>query len=132
MDWGGVMCSRKEIGWRVSTPAAQPLLPADALRCPRHVPRCGQRGPCLSPPPAGRPHRPLPSRWTGSSGRTHASQTMTSCGQQSLNTLAVLSLLISAGRASVGAQRAGRVGAGSPLPGPCQPSQGSGRCLRCP
>lgn len=43
---------------------------------------------------------------------------MTSCGRQPLNVLTVLSLLISAGRTSVGAQREGEVwGAGSPFPG---------------
>lgn len=43
---------------------------------------------------------------------------MTSCGQQSLNVLTVLSLLISAGRTSMGAQQEGEVwGAGNPFPG---------------
>lgn len=39
----------------------------------------------------------LGSHSTGSARRIDASQTMTSCGQQPLNVLAVLSLLISAG-----------------------------------
>lgn len=42
---------------------------------------------------------------------------MTSCGQQSLNVLTVLSLLISAGRTSVGIQRGGSGGAGVPSRG---------------
>lgn len=42
---------------------------------------------------------------------------MTSCGQQSLNALAVLLLLISAGRASVGARREGGAAGGESLPG---------------
>lgn len=42
---------------------------------------------------------------------------MTSCGQQSLNVLTVLSLLISAGRNSVGAQWGGEWGRRWSLPG---------------
>lgn len=72
------------------------------------------RAACLSPPPT----QPLRSRSAGSSGRPHASQTMTSCGQRSLNVLTVLSLLVPAGSAPGVLRGRGRPGGQETLPGP--------------
>ena len=92
---------------------------------PAPAPSAHASPPVSPPPPAsactrrqGGPHPASPgSRYPGGSRRTDASRMMTSCGQQSLNVLAVLSLLISAGRTSVGGRRGGGRGRRRSLPG---------------
>lgn len=106
---------------------------------PRRAPAPGKLPALSAPRPPAVGHaagRSLPaahtasagSRYTGSSRRTDASQTMTVCGQQSLNVLTVLSLLIPAGRASLGAPRRwGKSwGQGVLSRSQGQPSRGSG------
>ena len=120
--WGKVIHSGREIGWRhfhhprPGPCSRQTCFPARAV-----WPCRGQQSQCLQRR-QNSPHPASPgSRSTGSARRIDASQTMTSCGQQPLNVLAVLSLLISAGRnsAMLGRRREGEV-----VPSWCQCSAG--------